>query len=191
LKSLLLTIPGVTILSKSCLAKNRSFFRFKPGDLVIGRYPEAQLPFLARIERVVDKDYYYVANVGYRSVRELQKVKFDGGPEDFRNITWDYATTNIYPVAYIDEKPIKLFNWEIVSGEYVTADFVVYLVTYKKCILPAVQIDPEHVLRCNVGEKWIEYVSFGEGSKRKRLNNVQNLAVNLYDPNGNTVVTLR
>lgn len=134
-------------------------------------------------------------------------------PSYLRSVTWDYAPDNIDPIAYIDGNPVKLFMWEVVSGYCIDADFNIYTITDKEEVddrfLKHIKIHPVHVRRCNVEERWVEFIKPVIGGppnkitkpvrdlqgriKVFRLNNVHNLVVNLLSPqhNGDVIMTLR
>lgn len=134
-------------------------------------------------------------------------------------ITWDYTADDVDPITYIDGKPVKQFMWEAVSGEWVTPDCRVYKITDQEVEFPYIQIHPACIVRCNVKAGWIEYArilqwdnisgvvkqtqkpySFlsprYESDLRGRIvlrtgTNFQGLTVNLLDPKGGVITTLK
>lgn len=127
--------------------------------------------------------------------------------ELLKSITWNYETDDIDPICYIKGKPVKLFMWEIVSGQHLSyPDFAMFVITRDKVKFPCIRIHPDFVVKCNIKERRIDYLNVIRVGRSVwdydverdkdgkpviyRLDFMDNLAINLLDAKGNVIVTL-
>ena len=128
-------------------------------------------------------------------------------------ITWDFANEDLIPADYIDGYSVHPQLFQVIGGHHITPDFVVYSIIEEGDAFPVVKIHPAGITKCNIAEGWIEYYEIVENVENyseyeiflqykfvldkndkpilHRLENMQNLIVNVFSRVGEVLVTLR
>lgn len=202
LGKLLCAVPGIGLLSAD------SFGKEKPTESSIEKaleIPKGERAFCGRAK--ITKAELHAQWEEYKELDILA------------GITWDYSADDVDPITFINGQPVKQYMWEAVAGEHVTPDCRIYKITREEVKSPYIQIHPACITRCNVKRGWIEYArimrwktisgivkqtqkpwSFSypqaEKNSKERIvlrvgSNFQGLAVNLLDPQGEVITTLR